>query len=110
MTTTNDSDMDAIDIDAVHARYRVERDKRPRPDGKGVERVASKGVVVGGTEYELDAGYYNNAGCYHNEGQGSGRRGPLNSLGYLDGPVAYFDYIDRWRQTGDFAELEFRAR
>lgn len=55
-------------------------------------------------------GYYNNAGYDNNEGQDSGRRGPLNSLGYHDGPVAYFDYIDRWRQTGDFAGLEFRAR
>lgn len=58
MTTTNDSEMDATDIDAVHARYWVERDKRLRPHGKGVECITSKGVVVGDTEYELDCLIY----------------------------------------------------
>jgi cyclohexanone monooxygenase len=49
-------------------------------------------------------------GYYNNEGQ------PLNSgsrfamSGYPLGPVAYFDYIDKWRNSGDFEGLEFRTR
>jgi cyclohexanone monooxygenase len=46
-------------------------------------------------------------GYYNNEGRDSGRRGLLNSLGYPEGPVAYFDYIDEWRNSGDFVGLEF---
>ena len=29
-------------------------------------------------------------------------------LGYPQGPVAYFDYIKDWRESGTFAGLEFR--
>jgi cyclohexanone monooxygenase len=47
-------------------------------------------------------------GYYNNEGQSTGRRGVLNSMGYPEGPVAYFQYIDRWRSAGDFEGLEFR--
>ncbi|HEY3833644.1 MAG TPA: NAD(P)/FAD-dependent oxidoreductase [Acidimicrobiia bacterium] len=49
-------------------------------------------------------------GYYNNEGQ------PLNSgsrfamSGYPLGPVAYFDYIDKWRNSGDFEGLEFRSK
>ena len=48
-------------------------------------------------------------GYYNNEGQDSGRAGLLNRLGYPDGPVAYFEYIDAWRRSGDFKGLEFRT-
>lgn len=48
-------------------------------------------------------------GYYNNEGQDRGRRGLLNSVGYPDGPVAYFRYIDEWRQSGDFDGLDFRS-
>ncbi len=34
-------------------------------------------------------------GYYNNEGKPMGRRERLNSGGYLEGPVAYFDYIER---------------
>jgi cyclohexanone monooxygenase len=47
-------------------------------------------------------------GYYNNEGRSPGRRGLLNSVGYPAGPVAYFDYISRWRTSGDFEGLEFR--
>ena len=47
-------------------------------------------------------------GYYNNEGQSSGRRGVLNSMGYPEGPVAYFQYIDAWRSSGSFDGLEFR--
>ncbi|MCU1497915.1 MAG: monooxygenase [Acidimicrobiales bacterium] len=47
-------------------------------------------------------------GYYNNEGQPAGRRGQLNSAGYPDGPVAYFDYIDAWRRDGTFDGLALR--
>ncbi len=30
-------------------------------------------------------------------------------MGYPEGPVAYFQYIDTWRTSGEFAGLEFRV-
>jgi cation diffusion facilitator CzcD-associated flavoprotein CzcO len=49
-------------------------------------------------------------GYYNNEGRPVGRRERLNGSGYPQGPVAYFDYIDRWRSSGAFEGLEFRVR
>ena len=46
-------------------------------------------------------------GYYNFEGKDSGRRGLLNSLGYPDGPVAYFQYIEEWRNSGRFEGLAF---
>ncbi len=101
-------------------------------DGRGVERITETGVVVGGTEYELDCliyasgfevgtdytrrsgfrGFGGNPDCtpgyYNNEGQLAGRRGELNSAGFPEGPVAYFDHIAAWRSSGDFEGLDFR--
>jgi cyclohexanone monooxygenase len=48
-------------------------------------------------------------GYYNNEGQPTGRRGVLNSMGYPEGAVAYFQYIADWRTSGDFEGLEFRS-
>ena len=47
-------------------------------------------------------------GYYNNEGRPMGRREQLNSSGHPGGPVAYFEYIEKWRTSGDFAGLEFR--
>ena len=47
-------------------------------------------------------------GYYNNEGKGADEKATRNSLGYPDGPVAYFEYIDRWRDSGEFDGLEFR--
>ncbi|MGI8754303.1 MAG: flavin-containing monooxygenase [Acidimicrobiales bacterium] len=47
-------------------------------------------------------------GYYNNEGQPVGRRERLNAGRYPEGPVAYFDYIDKWRTRGDFEGLDFR--
>jgi hypothetical protein len=46
-------------------------------------------------------------GYYNNEGKPVGPRERLNGSGYPDGPVAYFDYIRRWRESGEFEGLEF---
>jgi hypothetical protein len=40
-------------------------------------------------------------GYYNNEGGPIGRRERLNASGYPGGPVAYWDYIERWRHTRD---------
>jgi cation diffusion facilitator CzcD-associated flavoprotein CzcO len=47
-------------------------------------------------------------GYYNNEGGPIGRKQRLNGSGYPDGPVAYWQYLDRWRASGAFAGLEFR--
>jgi hypothetical protein len=44
-------------------------------------------------------------GYYNNEGQGSRIDW---FLGYPGGAVAYFQYLEEWRNKGDFAGLEFR--
>ena len=31
-----------------------------------------------------------------------------NGVGFPEGPAAFFDYIDKWRNSGDFEGLEFR--
>ena len=48
-------------------------------------------------------------GYYNNEGRPVGRRERLNASGYPAGPVAYFEYIDGWRSSGEFEGLEFRS-
>ena len=46
-------------------------------------------------------------GYYNNEGRDPGPRGRLN-VGYPQGAMAYFSYIDEWRRSGEFEGLEFR--
>jgi cation diffusion facilitator CzcD-associated flavoprotein CzcO len=46
-------------------------------------------------------------GYYNNEGQPARPGGEL-FVGYPAGAMAYFQYIDRWRDSGDFEGLEFR--
>jgi len=46
-------------------------------------------------------------GYYNNEGQPDGD-GFTDSLGYPEGPVAYFEFIKGWRESGEFEGLEFR--
>ncbi len=48
-------------------------------------------------------------GYYNNEGQDRGPRARLDFAGYPAGPVAYFDFIDQWRTSGEFEGLEFRS-
>ncbi len=47
-------------------------------------------------------------GYYNNEGQGPSPHSLL--VGYSAGAPAYFRYIEQWRQSGEFAGLEFGAR
>ncbi len=48
-------------------------------------------------------------GYYNNEGHEMGPKERRNSARYPEGAVAYFDYIDRWRTSGEFEGLEFRS-
>ena len=75
----------------------------PDAETAWVAKLESGGRRFGGNP-DCTPGYYNN------EGQSSGRRGLLNSVGYPEGPVAYFEHIDAWRSTGDFVGLDIRSR
>ncbi|MGF1456985.1 MAG: flavin-containing monooxygenase [Alphaproteobacteria bacterium] len=48
-------------------------------------------------------------GYYNNEGHPMGRRQRLNGGSYPEGPVAFFEFIEGWRTSGDFEGLAFRA-
>ena len=90
--------------------------------------VISYAIEIGATEVEADAGaetawvdrlvaggrrFGNDPTCtpgyYNNEGQDPGMRGILNSVGYPEGPVAFFAFIGQWRSDGRFDGLEFRT-
>ena len=46
-------------------------------------------------------------GYYNNEGQPLNARARFAMAGYPGGPVAFFEFIERWRSSGDFEGLEF---
>ena len=64
-----------------------------------VEMLRAGGRTFG-ADPTCTPGYYNNEG-------GEISQAALG-LGYPDGPVAYFQYIKAWRESGDFEGLEFR--
>lgn len=48
-------------------------------------------------------------GYYNNEGKGWGNSGvPVAAGGYPAGAMAYFQYLDDWRTSGEFDGIEFR--
>ncbi len=85
----------AIEVDADEVEVTQEAEDR------WVDLLEKHGRRFGNNQ-ECTPGYYNN------EGQSPGRRGLLNSAGYPAGPVAFFQYIDQWRTSGEFEGLEFR--
>ncbi len=48
-------------------------------------------------------------GYYNNEGQEPGPADLRDAAGYPEGPVAYFEYIDQWRTSGNFEGLDFTS-
>nr|MBU6203709.1 NAD(P)/FAD-dependent oxidoreductase [Acidobacteriota bacterium] len=46
-------------------------------------------------------------GYYNNEGQPISQSDMFNGSGHPGGPVAFFEFLDAWRNTGEFAGLEF---
>jgi cation diffusion facilitator CzcD-associated flavoprotein CzcO len=61
--------------------------------------LTSVGRMIGGPD--CTPGYYNN------EGREPGPAARLN-VGHPAGAMAYFKYIDEWRQSGQFEGLQFR--
>jgi cation diffusion facilitator CzcD-associated flavoprotein CzcO len=49
-------------------------------------------------------------GYYNNEGQDPGPQGNWLGQGYPEGASAYFEFIERWRTSGEFEGLEFLSR
>ncbi len=84
--------------------------------GSGADQVETSAEAEEAWIARLEAGgrrFGNDQTCtpgyYNNEGQDPGRRGVLNSLGFPEGPVAFFAFIDGWRTDGRFDGLEFRS-
>src|SRR4051794_39168911 len=48
-------------------------------------------------------------GYYNNEGQPLNAGSRFGMAGYPFGPVAYFEYIEKWRNSCQFEGLEFRS-
>jgi cyclohexanone monooxygenase len=49
-------------------------------------------------------------GYYNNEGKGwESEQGITRAAGYPMGPVAYFQYLKQWRESGEFPGIEFRG-
>ncbi len=82
--------------------------------GREVVEVTEEAEAAWVAQFEgTTAGFLGNADCtpgyYNNEGQPAGPRERLNGSGYPQGPVAYFEYLEAWRERGDFEGLEFRS-
>ena len=86
----------ALDVGATEVEVTEEAEQA------WIDRLLANYRGFGGNP-ECTPGYYNN------EGQPAGQRGLLNSAGFPEGPVAYFDHIQRWRSDGRFAGLDFRS-
>lgn len=85
----------ALDTDAVEVEVVADAERAWIALLEGSERA-----FIGNSE--CTPGYYNN------EGRPIGRKERLGASGYPDGPVAYWQFIDRWRNSGEFAGLDFR--
>ena len=46
-------------------------------------------------------------GYYNNEGKPMSQSDTFNGSGHPGGPAAFFEFLDAWRQTGEFAGLTF---
>lgn len=84
----------ALDTDAAQVEATAEA------EAAWVALLESGGRSFGGDQ-TCTPGYYNN------EGKERDLAGLRNSMGYPDGPVAYFEYIDQWRTSGDFEGITF---
>ncbi len=96
--------------------------------GLTIAAVVKHALDVGADEVEVTAeaeqawmelletnptSFFGNADCtpgyYNNEGQPLNSRARFGMSGYPFGPVAYFEYIDAWRNSGAFEGIEFRS-
>jgi cyclohexanone monooxygenase len=101
----------ALDQQARHATFIMEEAERRAAGAVDITAEAEQAWVEEMKDKaRLGVKFYTECtpGYYNNEGQELGRQGLLAG-GYPEGPVAYFQYIDRWRSSGAFDGLEFRG-
>jgi cyclohexanone monooxygenase len=65
-------------------------------------------LLLSGTDFGIIGSPDCTPGYYNNEGQPLGK-GRALFVGYPMGAMAFFQYIDAWRSSGDFEGLEFRG-
>jgi len=79
---------------------------------RGLEELRGDNVVATLLLESSPQSFLGNPDCtpgyYNNEGKPMGPRERFAMSGYPEGPVAYFHYIDGWRNSGRFEGLEFR--
>ena len=73
----------------------------PEAEQEWIETIRKLAVLRRKFLEECTPGYYNN------EGKPMGDREQLNGAGHPGGPVAFFDHLEKWRTSGDFAGLAF---
>ena len=99
---------DAADTIATIVSHAIETDTGEVEVTQEAETAWVERLLAGGRRFgnrpDCTPGYYNN------EGRDPGQRGLLNSVGFPEGPVAFFRYIDDWRKSGSFDGLSFRSR
>jgi cation diffusion facilitator CzcD-associated flavoprotein CzcO len=64
-------------------------------------------LLLSGTGFGIIGSPDCTPGYYNNEGQPAGKGRELY-VGYPHGAMAFFQYLDAWRSSGDFEGLEFR--
>jgi cation diffusion facilitator CzcD-associated flavoprotein CzcO len=78
-----------------------------------LERLLGGGMPLGGLggsgrSLQIPGSLECTPGYYNNEGNPPTAAQRYNFLGFPGGPLAFFQYIDRWRSSGDFEGLELR--
>jgi cyclohexanone monooxygenase len=78
-----------------------------------IERLLGGGLPMGGLgggerALQIPGSLECTPGYYNNEGKPPTAVQRYNFLGFPGGPLAFFQYIDRWRSSGEFEGLEIR--
>ena len=89
-------------LSQVRARGKTTVEATIEGEAGWVSEMTSKAKMGEQFRAECTPGYYNN------EGQPDDTASQIGGLGFPEGPVAYFQYIEAWRSSGEFAGLEFR--
>ena len=93
---------DAIAAVVAHARASDAQEVEVTSEAEAAWLVRiqpRQGSVIGSPE--CTPGYYNN------EGKPLGDDQQLNAAAFVEGPAAYFDYLEAWRTSGTFDGLAF---
>ena len=93
---------DAIAAVVAHARASDAQEVEVTSEAEAAWLVRiqpRQGSVIGSPD--CTPGYYNN------EGKPLGEDQQLNGAAFVEGPAAYFDYLEAWRTSGTFDGLSF---